>query len=212
MKQKTWLKDDTNVTEISIYRDFFSLLKKQNEWKGEIKENQVDNSITLMCGSIMSLEEFLSQKDNSAMEYEEVEQLILDIGLQSMVLGTYKKGIFFLNLQDILVIDKKFFLLRDLTYVLDITNKEKLLLSYPMKINKSDQRFVAPELEKGLESKVLPFYASITVGYYSLAKICIHCLALSALSDGLGPIKGSKMYFFLQRCLAEEGERYFLYL
>ena len=215
MKQRTWSRDDTNVNEISIYRDFLSLLQKKQGWKGEIKENHLDNSITLVCGSIMSLKEFLSHKDHSAMEYEEVEQLILDIGLQTMVLGTYKKGIFFLNLEDILVIDKKFFLLCDLRHVLDITKKEKLILSYPMKINKSDQRFVAPEVEKGLESKVLPFYASITVGYYSLAKICIHCLDLSdglALSDGLGPIKGSKMYFFLERCLAEEEKRYFLYL
>jgi hypothetical protein len=209
MKQKTWSRDNNNVNDISIYRDFLSLLQKQEGWKGEIKENPLDDSITLVCGSIMSLEEFLSHKDHSAMEYEEVEKLILDIGLQSMVLGTYKKGIFFLNLDDILVIDRKFFLLRDLTHVLDITKIDKLLLSYPMKIKKSDERFIAPELKKRLESKVLPFYTSITVGYYSLAKICIRCLDLS---DGLGPIKGSKMYFFLERCLAEEGKRYFLYI
>ena len=209
MKQRTWLKTDYN--DISIYRDFLSLLQKQPEWKGEIKENQTDNSITLVCGSIMSLEDFLSHKEHSAMEYEEVEQLILDIGMQSMVLGTYKKGIFFLNLKDILVIDKKFFLLHDLTHVLDITKNDKLLLSYPMKITKTDERFIAPEVKTGMTSKVLPFYTSITAGYYSLATLCIHCLALSG--DKLGPIKDSKMYFFLVRCLEiEPEERRFLYV
>jgi hypothetical protein len=203
MKQRTWLKD-----EVSIYRDFLSLLQKQPGWKGEIKENEADNSITIVCESIMSLKEFLVYKAHLVMDYEEVEQLILDIGMQSMVLGVYKKGIFFLNLEDILVIDKKFFLLRDLTHVLNIQKQEKLLLSYPMKIDKMDERFIAPELK--MVQKVLPFYASITVGYYSLAKICIHCLALA---EELGPIKGSKMYFFLERCLAiEPEERYFLYL
>jgi hypothetical protein len=205
MKKITWIKDDN----ISIYRDFLSLLQKQEGWKCEIRESDTDNSITLVCGSIMSLKEFLSHKAHSAMEYEEVEQLILDIGLQSIALGTYKKGIFFLNLEDILVIDKRFFLLRDLRHVLDITKKEKLLLSYPMKMEQSDERFIAPELEKGMGSKVLPFYASITVGYYSLAKICIHCLGLS---HEIGPIKGSKMYFFLERCLSQPDDRYLLYL
>lgn len=200
MKQRTWVKAD----ELYIYRDFLSLLQKQPGWKGELKENQVDHSITLVAGSIVSLKVFLSHKIHSAMDYEEVEQLILDLGLQSMVLGTYKKGIFFLNLDDILVIDGTFFLLRDLRHVLDIQKQEQLLLSYPMKM---DTSYIAPELNMEMESKVLPFYASITVGYYSLAKLCMHCLAL----EDLGPIKDSKMYFFLMRCLAKPDERYFLY-
>ena len=200
----TWLKDELLTDKLNIYHDFLSLLQQQSGWKAEIKENETDKSITIVCSSIMSLEEFLSSKPHLAMEYEEVEQLILDIGLQNMILGTYKKGIFFLNLEDILVIDKRFFLLRDLTHVLDVKKQDKLLLSYPMRIEKSDERFIAPELK--MIDKVLPFYASVTVGYYSLAKICILCLGLL---DDLGPIKDSKMYFFLERCLSEE--RYFLY-
>ena len=201
----TWLKDTFVKDQLNIYHDFLSLLQQQSGWKAEIKENETDKSITIVCSSIMSLEEFLSSKPHLAMEYEEVEQLILDIGLQNMILGTYKKGIFFLNLEDILVIDKRFFLLRDLTHVLDIKKQYKLLLSYPMKIEKSDERFIAPELK--MIDKVLPFYASVTVGYYSLAKICILCLGLL---DDLGPIKDSKMYFFLERSLSED--RYFLYI
>jgi len=219
MKQRTWVTDtwvtdtwltdtwltDTWLTDtVNIYHDFLSLLQQQSGWKGEIKENETDKSITLVCGSILSLEDFLASKTHAALEYEEVEQLILDIGSQNMILSNYKKGIFFLNLADILVIDKRFFLLRDLSHVLDIKKQDKLLLSYPMKIEKSDERFIAPELK--MIDKVLPFYAPVTVGYYSLAKICVVCLGLL---DDLGPIKGSKMYFFLERCLAEE--RYFLY-
>jgi hypothetical protein len=205
MKKRTWLKDEWIKDKLNIYHDFLSLLKEQSGWKGEIKENDTDKSITIVCGSIMSLEEFLASKSHAVLEYEEVEQLILDIGLQSMVLGTYNKGIFFLNLEDILVIDRRFFLLRDLSHVLDIKKQDTLFLSYPMKIEKSDDRFIAPELK--MINKVLPFYSPVTVGYYSLAKICVVCLGLL---DDLGPIKGSKMYFFLERCLAEE--RYFLYV
>ena len=64
-------------------------------------------------------------------------------------------------------------------------------------------------------NKVLPFYASVTAGYYSLAQICMAGLALQGQSvdEKLDPIKGSKMYFFLRRCLAEDpAERFFLYL
>jgi len=238
MKVKTWTKD-----EADIYRDFLSILEKQAGWKGEVKINDTDThkSITIACGSIISLEEFLLGKgtehkhqdtehhkhqdtehkgtqhkgtQHKGMDYDEVEQLILHLGLQIMVLGTYNKGIFFLNLEDILVIDSKFFLLRNLKHVLDIEKKEQLLLSYPMKITKDDERFLAPELKAS--DKVLPFYASITVGYYSLAKMCMYCLDLRGYldlqADILDPIKGSKMYFFLLRCLVvDPAERYFLY-
>jgi hypothetical protein len=144
------------------------------------------------------------------MNYEEVELLILQIGQQMMVLEKYKKGIFFLNLTDIIVIDEKFFLLDSLDHVLNRYKQEQLLLSYPMKFTKADERFLAPELKGGL--KTLPFYTSVTVGYYSLAKLCIYCLALDD-ENNLDPLKGSKMFFFLSRCLqVKPEERYFLYL
>jgi len=201
----------TGNGDIHIYRDFLSAI----QWKGEIKENDKDktirlSTITLKAKSVMTLNEFISF--NEGLSYEEVEQLILHIGLQMMVLEKYDKGIFFLNLEDIIVIDHTFFLLGNLDHVLRRYKQEQLLLSFPMIFTKADEKFLAPELNKGL-IHTLPFYASITVGYYSLAKLCIYCLDLGKdLDYNLDPIKGSKMYFFLLRCLqVEPKDRYYLY-
>ena len=131
------------------------------------------------------------------------------------VLHTYKKGVFFFNLDDIIVINKTFFFLSNLCHVLDTDSDGQLILTYPMKFSKQDEAFLAPEVLTG--RKVLPFITSISAGYYSLAKLCVYCLGLEVdagdLSKSLEPIMGSKMYFFLERCLAREPrERVFLYL
>ena len=212
---KTWTKE-----EGIIYQEFFAVLGQQAGWTGEVKitetetetETEMQKSVTIVAGSIIPLKEFL-QGMKYSMEYDDVERLIFQLGLQMMVLGTYKKGILFLNLEDILVVDGKFFLLRSLQHVLDIQQKDMLMLTYPLTFKKDDERFLAPELKR--MNKVLPFYASVTAGYYSLAQICMAGLALPALQgdEKLDPIKGSKMYFFLRRCLADNpAERFFLYL
>ena len=201
--------------------DFLSHLEAQPDWKGEITVDNKNKNITLVAKSIMSLEEMAKE---GVMDYELVEALILHIGLQMLTLQKHKKGVLFLSLNDIIVIDYKLFFLGNLQYVLDIKGEgagagagasanadEQLILSYPMKLSKEDERFLAPEVLQG--KKVLPFITSITAGYYSLAKLCVYCLGLDVGDLTLGPIMGSKMYFFLQRCLAKEpSERGFLYL
>lgn len=201
-----------------ILVDFLSDLKAQPDWKGEIIVDKNKN-ITLVAKSIISLEEMVKE---GVMDYDLVETLILHIGLQMLMLQKHKKGVLFLTLKDIIVIDYKLFFLGNLQYVLDITGAgagagagagtdDKLILSYPMKLSKEDERFLAPEVLQ--RKKVLPFVTSITAGYYSLAKLCVYCLGLDVGDLTLGPIMGSKMYFFLQRCLAKEpNERGFLYL
>jgi hypothetical protein len=195
---------------IHIYRDFLSAI----QWKGDVKESDKDKTITVIARSVMSLKEFISIKkgEDEDMDYDAVEKLILHIGFQIMVLENYGKGVFFFNLEDIVVIDHSFFLLGNLDHVLQKYKQDKLLLSYPMKFTKADEMFLPPELNKGLID-TLPFYASVTGSYYSLAKICIYCLDLGNDDYNLEPIKGSKMYFFLLRCLQVEPEdRYFLYI
>ena len=213
-----WTYDNDDVNKDALI-DFLSQLEAQPDWKGEItvdnKNKNKNKNITLVAKSIMSLGEVVKK---GVMDYGLVEALILHIGLQMLTLHRYGLGVLLFSLNDIIVVDQNYFFLGNLQYVLDIKGAgagagagadNKLILSYPMKLSKEEERFLAPEVLQG--KKVLPFITSITVGYYSLAKLCVYCLGLTDLT--LGPIMGSKMYFFLQRCLAEEpSERGFLYL
>lgn len=196
-----------------IYMEFLSLLAGQYGWTAVIKEKK-DNGVVISAAEISPL------KDLLPMDYSLVEKMILHLGMQMQVLKKYKRGVFFYNLEDIIVIDKEFFFLGGLEKnAVELQgqgqkqqgqDQDLLSYTYPMKFTNREKEFFAPELKAKLEEKVLPFTTSISVGYYSLAKLCLHCLQLT---DILDPLQGSKMYFFLERCLkVEPAERYFLYI
>jgi len=193
-----------------VYKDFLLVLEKQEGWE---KQTVYDNdNISISAKSIFTLADFIKNKQYKELDYQDVEKLIMDIGSQMVILKKYKKGLFFMNLEDIIVINERFFLLNSLEHVLNIdkkhiNNNEQIKLTYPITFSKFDKQFLAPELYYIGE---LPFISSISVGYYSLAKLCIFCLGLG---DNIEPLMGSKMYYFLERCLeTEPKDRFFLYI
>ena len=201
--------------EVPIYMEFLSLLAGQEGWTAVIKERKGEGE-----GLTISAAEISPLKDLLPMDYSQVEKMILHLGMQMQVLKKYKRGVFFYNLEDIIVIDKEFFFLGGLEKnAVELQGQgqkqqgqdlDLLSYTYPMKFTDREKEFFAPELKAKLEEKVLPFTTSINVGYYSLAKLCLYCLQLT---DVLEPLQGSKMYFFLERCLkVEPTERYFLYI
>ena len=193
-------KDKDTDTE-AIYRDFYSLLGREEGFKDLHEEQKVN--FTIIAESIAPLRELIP------MDYNQVENMIRQVGLQlEVLLLKYKKGILYLNVEDIIVIDRSFFFLRGLENIINL-QKEELLITYPLKIEKADEQFIAPELKQKMAEKVLPFKTSLNGVYYSLGKLCLYCLQL----EDLETLKGSKMYYFLERCLkVEPTERYFLYI
>jgi hypothetical protein len=149
------------------------------------------------------------------LDYGQVERLIFHLGLQMQVLQEQQKGICGFTLEDITVLDGEYFFLARLQQVIRIKNsyiktKEPLLVfTYPMTFSKEATELLAPELREKLAAKVLPFTTTLSVGYYSLAKLCLVCLALT---DNLEALRGSKMYYCFERCLrVEPAERSFLH-
>ena len=182
-------------------------------WKGSYdidnnnnnNNNNNKNKLTIHSDSIMPLNDYLIK--NKYMSYDNVEQMILDLGNQMIIMADNNKGILFFrdSCDDIIILDNEFCFISDLTNVVPINNKEQLTLNYPLKI----EGFTSPEL-KNVAS--LPITVSITSSYYSLALLCIKCLGLDLDLD-LGMIKNTRMYFFLKRCLeTDPDKRYFLYL
>jgi len=176
-------------------------------WQGAVKD-MAEEGLMLTAKTITSLSELLP------MDYAQVERLILHIGLQMQVLSEQQQGICGFTLDDIIVLDEEYFFLSGLDHVINIKNNNKnnepmLAFTYPLKFTKAAKELLAPELREKLVAKVLPFTTNVNVGYYSLAKLCLVCLALEQPMESL---RGSKMYYCLERCLrVAPEERVFLY-
>lgn len=174
-------------------------------WKGTVTAAaSAEESIIIDSESIISVKDYLTK--HTYMSYDQVEQMILHLGNQLFILSENKLGLLFFSLDDIIIIDEIYFFISDLKHMVPMNKKEQLCLNFPLKMEGEDM-FLSPEL---LNVTTLPIITTITSTYYSLALLCIRCLALrpSAVT-----IKHTKMYYFLERCLqTDPNERYFLYL
>jgi hypothetical protein len=86
---------------------------------------------------------------------------------------------------------------------LDKKDRKQLVLIYPT-VYPLPSECCAPEL---LKITALPFLTQRSASYYSLALLCLKRLNLS-----LDKIEGTKLFYFLERCLKEEpSERVLMY-
>ena len=202
--------ENTDIANNNIYRDFLSILN----WPGVVTDTA--SGLRLTAKTLTPLQALVP------MDYAQVDKMILHLCLQVQVLQKYNKGLFGFTLADVRVIDTDVYFLANLANVIDIrtgtgtgtgagTDNNNILLNftYPLKFTAEKQQFFAPELKAKLAEKVLPFTITSSVGYYSLAKLCLYCLQLE---DNMEVLAGSKMYYFLKRCLnVNPAERFLLY-
>lgn len=147
-------------------------------------------------------------KLDDKMEYPEVETMAFHLSLQLNYLEEQGFTLLFWQPSDILILhdgaDKYMYLLANLAQMvpLDKNNRNELVLIYP-KVYPLPQERCAPEL---LKMNALPFRTHRSASYYSLALLCLLHLSLDQ-------IQGSRLFYFLERCLEEEPkERTLLYL
>ena len=180
---------DTHITDQDnreMYTEFLSLLLNQCY----LENNDV----------------FIGKLDK--MDYPEVETMAFHLSLQLHYLEDKGFSLLFWQPSDILLlhdgIDKTIYLLANLTQMvpLEKKNRNELVLIYPTVYPLPKER-CAPEL---LKMNSLPFRTHRSASYYSLAMLCLLYLSLDE-------IKGSRLFYFLERCLkAEPTERTLLYL
>jgi hypothetical protein len=186
-----------NAEDKALYRLFLDRLG----WQGAVKDTE--NGLSLGAKTIKPLHALLP------IDYGQAERLILHLGLQMQVLQEQQQGICGFTLEDVTVLDGKFFFLSGLQQVISMKKDSILSFTYPLKFSEAAKELLAPELREKLAVKVLPFTTTISVGYYSLAKLCLECLDLT---DKVEVLRGSKMYYCFERCLrTEPAARAFLY-
>ena len=144
------------------------------------------------------------------LDYGMAETMAFHLSLQLHELERQGLTLLYWRPQDILVIDKRLFLLANLSQLVSLSDKNSthsathLVLNYP-KIYPFPANCCAPELFKITE---LPFTTHKSASYYSLALLCLHTLNLS-----LDDLQGTKLFHFLERCLhLNAEERVLLYL
>ena len=134
------------------------------------------------------------------LDYDQLETMAYHLTLQLQFLEEQGMTLLFWRPQDILVVDGKMYLLANLSQLVPLSEKEpdKLVLKYPA-IYPFPAECCAPEL---LSLTELPFITHKNASYYSLGLLCLHHLSLEEL-------QGTKLFYFIERCLKE---RVLLYL
>ena len=161
-----------------IYREFMEVLLKQVPMSAP-------ESITAI---------YTAESLPSIMSYTEVETLAFHLSLQLRVLERRDCSLLFWQSSDILFVNKKLYLLANLMNLVPIKS-DQIVLNYPA-IFPFPKAVCAPEL---LKMKALPFITHKSLSYYSLALMCLQKLNLS-----LEQLQGTKLFYFLERCLKEE--------
>jgi len=183
--------------------------------------NNNKSSIFINCESIKLFSTYLNENDN-LLTYEQCLQIINSLSIQINYLFENNYGFYSIDLNDLIVIDNNVFLIINCDKLLkfDIHTNDKMLLVYKY-INVNDICFNNPEI---LNINELPCKISHKCIYYSLGLLIIHCLFGTKLQELnyepnenilnlIEPIKNTKMYYFLKRCLQNDvNNRYLLFL
>ena len=148
----------------------------------------------------------------SACTFPELETLAFHLSLQLQALEARGFTLLFWQPSDILVVvlstGQHLYILAHLAQLVSLHKKDtkQLVLNYPTVFPFPRER-CAPEL---LKMDALPFITQRSASYYSLGLLCLGLLRFINLS--LEEIQGTKLFYFLERCLKEDPAERVLYL
>jgi len=185
---------------MDINKEFIDVLMKQSDNK-ELSSDKtgVDTGVDTGVEGAEPLAEPLADR----MSYNDVETMAFHLSLQLQVLEEKGFSLLFLQASDILVLDEQFYLLRNLKQMVPLKKKKnikQIVLNYPT-CYPLPKEACAPEV---LMMSVLPFICNKSACYYSLGLLCLKVLHMS-----LEDLRGSKLFYFLERCLKDDpSERY----
>ena len=196
-----------------------SLVKTRIIQGGTITDDY--KSLKFKATSVKSLHQFQADKNKthgtSRLSINETALLIANLSTQLKYIITKESHtILGYAPENIIVIDDKKFAFLGSDLFSEIEDN-KMLISYPFSTN---DFFVSPEL---LKIKELPSYVHYKTAYFSLGCLAINVLlsddefyreyinnesSMSILhSLNMHPIKNTKLYWLLSRCLVEEPEK-----
>jgi len=191
----------------SINKEFIDVLmkQKQSDIKGLSSDNgRVDTRFDTRFDTGVVGAEPLAELH---MSYRDVETMDFHLLLQLQVLEEKGFSLLFLQASDIVILDKQLYLLSNLSQLVPLKRKEditQIVLNYPT-VYPFPKEACAPEV---LKMTALPFITNKSASYYSLGLLCLKVLHMS-----LEDLRGTKLFYFLERCLKDDPtERINLYI
>ena len=182
-----------------IFNDFLSLFNI------EFKKN--NQSVDIDCKSIVYLNDFLLDFQDSLITYDYAYGFSQNIVKQILYLEKQKKTITAFSLDDFIVIDKSFIVFINFKKIIDIHNNNITIHS---PYSKNNNTFFITKTMK--ENSSLPLSIHYKNIYLSLAYLILYCLYEKHYFDNKDNDKlmynllGTKLYYFLQNCLTESQE------
>jgi hypothetical protein len=151
---------------------------------------------------------------DTIMTFTEIEDLAGQMAAQLAALEARGWTLLFWQPSDLSMLpfkdlNKKQYVLSNFSQLVPLHKKDptQLVLVYPAVYPLPPER-CAPEL---LKMTALPWMTHRSASYYSLALLCLELLA--PLGLGLAELRGTKLFYFLERCLlADPRERRCFYL
>lgn len=160
--------------------------------------------------TVISMESSLGE---GKLTYSALDAMAFQLALQLATMEKRGYTLLFWQPSDILVVELKrerdtlkLYILANFSQLVSLQKKDEtqLVLVYPSVFPLPADK-CAPEL---LDIKVLPLITHRSASYYSLAIMCLNLVNLS-----LAELKGTKLFYFLERCLKKDPkERMLIYL
>lgn len=180
----------------------------------EDEEEDIEERYTTT--SVTEEQEETPEGDMNKMSYKEVLLMIHSLSTQLNELRRCRLSFYLVDLDNVFVINGNVFLMMDPEFVLPINPSGLLTFIKPF----DDRRqFYCPEM---VQCKALPFHCHCNSVYYSFAMLALYGLFEIELpypeeqslsrwrvdrEEVLSKLYGTKLYWFMLRCLEENGTR-----
>jgi serine/threonine protein kinase len=195
----------TSMFAAAKVKAFYSMFLKILSASFYQKETE---SVVFLAESVHSLKEYLLNR--KSLSYQDCIKLIEDLSKQISYLKYLQHGIIGIDMNDILVIDDHTFVFIGEGNLYPLNEEGNINIYSPI----SKPYFMSPEV---LELTKIPAEISYKVSYYSLGVLVVYFLLHRYWFAGnkvpgtaeeedeiLKPIQGTKMYWFLKRCLNKD--------
>ena len=175
------------------------------------KQEKIDDlkkSFTIKAKTIQTLDEFIKEKKNR-LNYDDAIVFLYDIGNQLQTLERFYMGIPFLDINDIIVVDKRHFFYLNDSKIHEFSGDKMIEIETIYKKG----LFISPEFS---EMMSIPSKIHYKSGFYSLACLVTFSMFNQYITQEnkmelLDPINTTKLYWALLRMLEyTPSERFYL--
>uniref|UniRef100_A0A6C0JHG4 Protein kinase domain-containing protein n=1 Tax=viral metagenome TaxID=1070528 RepID=A0A6C0JHG4_9ZZZZ len=194
--------------------DIFSIfeMRKEPHQNNSSNTSNTSKSILFKALSIETFERFIEKQKNkngtNKLTYNVLLNIIYSLSKQiSYLLNKESKCFYKLDISNILVIDEQKFVYLSYEHLKDV-KENKIHIYSP--ISKTSG-YISPELQV---AKSIPILVSYKTIFYSLGLLILHNISEDETDinelNKLHTINGTKLFYFLKRCLVEESDKRFL--